>query len=269
MRGRLLAVAILIAFPAAPLSAQDLGSAVRESYRTNLRMLEEVADSAVDDLLEGFHSPGKTLLVEAASDHEANWFIESLLLSRLSDMGYTAFLKETPESAAAEDSLSAADSLAAADSSAVSGPGTGPRARTGPGARNPSGARTPPAARTEPAGPAPESEHVFRYRVVELGVSYPDSYRKNILGSRQVQRLAKVNLNARLLEGRRERVLWSGTGDAALSDIVPSGKLSLLEGESTFTRPTLTGKGLSGLVEPALVTGIVAGLIYLFYTNQN
>ena len=70
--------------------------------------------------------------------------------------------------------------------------------------------------------------------------------------------------------GEREDVIWVGNGDVERLDVVPASKLPLLEGQAfPFTRPSLETRGLGGLVEPALVSGIVAGLIYLFYTNQN
>ncbi len=235
-------------------SAQDLGSAVEESYPTNLTMLTDAAQAAVKELLVGFNAPpGATLRVESASDHEANWFVENLLLTRLTDLGYSAYLKQAPM-VGPPAPPSAADS-SAADSASVNGPG--PKGRAGAAG---------PAADT---GPAPD-EYVFRYRVAEFGILYPESHRTSPLGSRRVQRLAAVSLYANLLKGRREDVVWVGSGDTERIDVVPAGKLPLLEGKTfPFTQPTLHTRGWGVLVEPALVTGIVAGLIYLFYTNQN
>jgi hypothetical protein len=203
-------------------------------------MLEEVAESAVSELFLGFRaSAGATLLVEAAATNEANWFIEAMILNRLAEAGYSAYLKDLPLGPAIPPEI--ADSLAAAEG------------LTGDDEDLPV-----------------ETDLIFRYRIVEFGLSYPDSYRKSPLGSRQVQRLAAVSVQARLLAGPEERVVWVGAGDATQSDVVPSNRLELLEGEGyPFTEPLLETKGLSGLVEPALVTAIVAGLIYLFYTNQN
>ena len=226
--------------------AQDLGQAVEASYRTNLAMLTEAANSAVDELFAGFNAPaGATLLVEPAADHEAIWFVENLVLAKLTEGGYSAYLKEAPM-VGPEVPAGVVDSTATVPS-------------------------TPAAAATaaELAQPEPRADLVLRYRVAEFGILYPDSHRKSPLGSRRVQRLAAVSLYANLLKGRREDVTWVGTGDAERMDVVPAGKLPLLEGKTfPFAKPVLQTRGLGGLVEPALVTGIVVGLIYLFYTNQ-
>lgn len=236
-----IAPAILLAgvVAATMVSAQDLGQAVESSYPTNLAMLTEAANSAVDELFASFRAPaGATLLVEPADDHEANWFIENLVLAKLTDSGYSAYLKEAPM-VGPDVPAELADSAGAA-----------PKVEEKPAAE-------------------PLAELVLRYRVAEFGILYPESHRKSPFGSRRVQRLAAVSLYANVLKGRREDVTWVGSGDAERLDVVPAGKLPLLEGKTfPFTKPVLQTRGLGGLVEPALVTGIVVGLIYLFYTNQ-
>ncbi len=236
------AILVILALGAAPAGAQDLGQAVEGSYLTNLSMLTEAAESALNELFVGFSAPeGATLRVEAADDHEANWFIENLILTRLTDAGYSAYLKEAPQ--------------------------VGPP--------------VPPQFRDSTATAEGEEEEVkeeeitpgllvLRYRVAEFGIQYPETHRTSPLGSRRVQRLAAVSVFANLLRGKREDVIWVGRGDAERMDVVPSGKLPLLEGKTfPFEKPYLAPGGLGALVEPALVTGIVVGLIYLFYTNQN
>ncbi len=219
-------------------AAQELGQAVEGTYPTNLAMLTDAASSAVDELFAGFQAPqGATLLVEPAADHEANWFVENLLLAKLTEAGYSAYLKEAPM-VGPEVPRDLGDSTAVGDAGGT--PAQEPRA-----------------------------ELVLRYRLAEFGILYPESHRKSPFGSRRVQRLAAVSLYANLLEGKREGVTWVGSGDAERLDVVPAGKLPLLEGKTfPFAKPVLETRGLGGLVEPALVTGIVVGLIYLFYTNQ-
>jgi hypothetical protein len=222
---------------APPVRAQDLETAVRESYPTNLTMLGEATRSAVSELFLGFnHPPGAVLLVEPADTHKANWFVENQILSYLSRAGYRAYLRWVP----------------------YEGP-TGAEADS-------VGALVPPPEERR----AQESDLVLRYRIVDFEITYPDNYRKSPLGSRRVQRRATVSVLAHLLQGEREDVTWVGTGDVERLDVVPAGKLPLLEGSAfPFDKPQLQTRGVGSLVEPALVTGIVAGLIYLFYTNQN
>jgi hypothetical protein len=144
------------------------------------------------------------------------------------------------------------------------GPG-GPRRTAGqPGE---GAGRTP---KPEEIIPIPEGEGmVLTFRLIEFGVTYHDSWRRGFLGPRMVERLASVNLYCRLVNGSAEDVLWVGRGKSARLDIVPKSRLDLLEGLSyPFTAPMLRPKPLSRLLEPVLVTGIVGGLVYLFYANQ-
>lgn len=246
--------------------AQDLDTAVRESYPTNLTLLEETTASAVAELLLGFSAPdGITILLESADRHKANWFVENHLLAQLTAAGYHAYLKEITEipelmpngkAETAPDTLGVeADSLEAGD---VEQPDAG------------ESTDLPPAEAGNVVNDESRPEYVLRFRIVEFEIAYPDNYRTSPLGKRKVQRRASVSVLAHLLRGERENVVWVGTGDVERMDVVPASKLPLLEGPSfPFDPPALETHGIGSLVEPALVTGIVAGLIYLFYTNQN
>ena len=246
--GLVLIVAGVVASPGGS-PAQDLGSAVRESYSTNLHLLAEATRSSVAELFLGFSAPeGATLLVEGAGDHEAGWFVENHLLSHLTQTGYHAYLKPGDLIGPGLPATDAGDSLTGAADSA----------------------RPPLDQPAAEADELPHPEYVLRYRVVHFELSYPNQYRKSPLGARNVQRRVSVSIFAQLLKGEREDVIWVGNGDVERLDVVPASKLPLLEGQAfPFTRPNLETRGLGGLVEPALVSGIVAGLIYLFYTNQN
>jgi len=276
----------------APLAlGQDLGQAVIESYPTNLALLTQVSQGAVSQMLMGFQAPANArVLVEAADQNEANWFIEDLILRRLSGWGYQPFLKSPspvpesktsgsatsatpskPASPPAESPASLADAMGQSRPDSTGGPGNvagdtsavGDAATTG---EDSTAVVSPPSL----APPEERPEYVLRFRVVQFDLSYPKSYRTSPFGSRKVQRRASVSLVSHLLQGGRQEVVWGGHGEVERIDVVPQNKLSLLEGTSfPFEEPTLETKGWGALVEPALVIAIVAGLIYLFYTNQN
>jgi hypothetical protein len=257
-----------------PAPAQDIATALESSYPTNLNMLTGAASAAVNELFLNFTLPeGSSLLVESEAQHEGQWFVQNLLLNRFTESGFTVYLKHTeppPESPApapesrraarpgvadttAPADTAALDSAAAETASALAEPDPDPEPEPEPDRR-----------------PIPKTDYIFRFRVAECALAYPSSYKKSPLGSRTVQRQASVSLFATLLHGEREDVVWVGRGDAERLDLVPAGKLSLLEGKTfPFTKPVLRTRGMGTYVEPALVTGIVAGLIYLFYTNQN
>ena len=251
--------------------AQDLETAVSESYPTNLTLLEETTKSAVAELFLGFSAPeGITILLESADTHQANWFVENHVLAHLTGAGYQAYLKEITEIPGIlpdQEPDAELDSLGVdADSVGVDSVGVGDDEQLIEGLEE----DPPPEDVEDTVDDEPRPEFVLRFRIVEFEVAYPDNYRTSPLGSRKVQRRASVSILAHLLRGQRENVVWVGNGDVERMDVVPSSKLPLLEGPSyPFDAPALETRGMGSLVEPALVTGIVVGLIYLFYTNQN
>lgn len=287
---------------ASPATAQDLETAVQESYPTNLVLLRDATRASVAELFIGFSAPaGETLLVEPDGDNPANWYVENQILAHLTESGFHAYLRQPsprtqPETAAspperedskplgprarreAEEAAKAAqeqqpqslgDAMQTAGDSSAVVPDSARRDAQSPAegkAAPGSDAGTP----AQPAADLPHPEYVLRYRVLHFAISYPKNYRTSPLGSRKVQRRVSVSLVASLLRGARENVVWVGDGSSERLDTVPAGKLSLLEGtDFPFTQPVLETRGLGRLVEPALVSGIVLGLVYLFYTNQD
>ena len=260
--------------------AGEIDTAVRESYATNEAMLTQATTAAVSKLFLGFNvPPGSSLRVEPATDHKANWFVEAHLLAFLSEAGYQAYLAKLSEPAnraagAAGDSAAEAGrdtvEAAAGDSAAEAGRDT-VEAAAGDSAATVDASRTVSAVGEPLEAPsAPEPDYVLRYRVVLCELSYPEKYRTSPLGASKVQRRASVSLQAQVLRGKREDVVWVGKGSVERVNLVPAGKLDLVAGTNfPFNPPALESKSMSSYVEPVLVTGIVAGLIYLFYANQD
>lgn len=148
--------------------------------------------------------------------------------------------------------------------STIPGPG-------GPGPRRAANGSA--AAVQEVLNPVPEGEGlVLTFRLIEFGVTYHDTWRRGFLGQKVVERLASVNVYCRLVSGSAENVLWVSGGKSERLDIVPKSKLDLLEGQPNsypFDAPTLPPQPFSRILEPALVAGIIGGLVFLFYSNQN
>lgn len=299
----LFASAVLWLAGAAQAGADDLETAVRQAYPTNEGLLTQATTSAVARLFLGFKVPeGSSLRLESASENKANWFVETHILSYLSQAGYTAYMARPhgrPELPTGPDAQSrtlppvrpkpAAGSLSAAlDSTKAHGsdtvlnqPGT-PESTLSVAAdtlSEPDTLVAPPTQGTdsqvetaEPLNidPGSDADYVLRYRVVLCELTYPEKYRTSPLGSRKVERRASVSLVAQLMQGPRQDVVWVRQGNAEQVSVVPAGKLNYLAGtDFPFNPPPLEQKGIGGYVEPMLVTGIVAGLIYLFYANQN
>lgn len=272
-------------------------------FDTNLGLVERATEEAVFKALDGLRlPPGSEIRLHSLTNHEAAWFVEDFIARFLSDRGFKVFLVKQDAAGAgaaaprgagapsaggsladaiaaqarADSAAAAADTTGAAvnerdqpdepPSNVTPGPGgPGPRARAG-------GAGAAPGA-PEVLNPVPEGEGlVLTFRLIEFGVTYHDSWRRGFLGQKVVERLASVNVYCRLVSGSAENVLWVGGGKSERLDIVPKSKLDLLEGQGSsypFKRPELPPQPFSRILEPALVAGIIGGLVFLFYSNQN
>jgi hypothetical protein len=269
-------------------------------FDTNLGLIERATTEAVDQALEGLKlPPGSDILLHGLTANDGNWFVEDFLARRLGERGYNVHLAKprveaqatppappvSPTTGAApslKDMLKqtnsndpiTADSLAIADSMNVDSTLAGTPPPATPAAPGPAARAAAALAANKDSGeliPGPDVEGlVLTFRLVEFGVTYHDSWRRGFMGPRVVERLASVNLYCRLVSGGPENVVWVGRGKAERLDIVPKSKLDLLEG-LTYPfqpKPVLKQEPLSRFLEPALVTSIIGGLVYLFYSNQ-
>ena len=109
---------------------------------------------------------------------------------------------------------------------------------------------------TDTAGPT------LTYRIVELGITYQDK-------SQSVERVATVRIAYSLTQGGAGRILAAGDGQGTAGDQVPASLLVGLE-TSEIVPVKLPPKESLGsrLLEPALLSAVVAGLIYLFYASK-
>lgn len=273
-------------------------------FDTNLGLIERATTDAVDQALEGLSlPPGSDILLHGLTANDGNWFVEDFLARRLNERGYKVHmakprtdapagtsappiptggtttgaatsLQDLLKQSSGKDAI-AADSLAIADSMNVDSTAAAPpQPSGGAGTPGPKAKAAAAAALNADSGeliPVPEGEGmVLTFRLVEFGVTYHDSWRRGFMGPRVVERLASVNLYCRLVSGGPENVLWVGRGKSERLDIVPKSKLDLLEGLTYpfLPKPALRQEPLSRFLEPVLVTSIIGGLVYLFYSNQ-
>jgi hypothetical protein len=116
--------------------------------------------------------------------------------------------------------------------------------------------------------PACTGQEILYYRVVDLDLIYLSSRRKHLFGPLLVHREARLRLLMHLGKDDGE-ILWTGEAQRTKEDWVPAKMLEYVEGESLpFISPQLKPDGWSRIAEPALLSAVVGGLIYLFYTTQ-
>jgi len=122
---------------------------------------------------------------------------------------------------------------------------------------------------TTPA-PANPGNLVLTFQNVAFGISYPDVYRSHLVGGKHVKRTAGVRVHATLTDGGSGRVLWVGEAARERADEFEFGDSARVEqGLYQFSRPVLPGSSWGKIAEPVFVTGIIVGLIYLFFSNQS
>jgi len=112
-------------------------------------------------------------------------------------------------------------------------------------------------------------EVVLEYQLLTFSLSYPKVYRAHLIGGKRVKRRADVHILASL-SGERGAVGWVGEASREESDQFAHDALGRIEeGAYQFTRPGVPSSGWGKYVEPVVVTGIIVGLVYLFFSNQS
>jgi len=123
------------------------------------------------------------------------------------------------------------------------------------------------------AAPAPApaaDEVVLQYQAIAFGVRYPDTYRSFWVGGKNVIRRADVRVLATLTDTANGSVLWMGEAARDHEDEFSAGDAAAMEqGTYAFAHPAAPTSSWTRFVEPVFVTGIIVGLVYLFFSNQS
>jgi hypothetical protein len=110
----------------------------------------------------------------------------------------------------------------------------------------------------------------LEFQALEFRLAYPKIYRAYLIGGKQVERRADVKIHAKLLDPVDESVVWVGEASRSHKDKFPYGDRSEMEeGLFGFTKPPIDPPNWGRIIEPVVVSGIIVGLVYLFYSNQN
>ncbi len=116
-------------------------------------------------------------------------------------------------------------------------------------------------------GEAPLPQTELFYKILELRISYPKQRRHRVLGTKWVSRLAQVKISVQLASSGR--VVWLDDIKASIKDEFPRRSLSWVEDDSyPFTKTEFKERDWNRLLEPAIVSAVVGGLVYLFYSNR-
>ncbi len=122
------------------------------------------------------------------------------------------------------------------------------------------------------AGPAGLNRRPMKleFQALEFNLAYLKVFRSYLIGGKQVSRRAGVKIYARLLDPVDESVVWVGEASRSHKDQFPySVRSEVEEGLFEFTKPQITPPNWGRIIEPVAVSGIIVGLVYLFYSNQS
>jgi hypothetical protein len=121
--------------------------------------------------------------------------------------------------------------------------------------------------RSKPDSSAP----VLEFEVVDLGLAYVDTHRRMLIGGQKVEREARARVFARLVGSGGQGIVWADQASARTRDEVDRDLLSELEERNPpdYAKATLPPARWNKLVEPIVVSGIVVGLILLFFSTQS
>jgi len=111
---------------------------------------------------------------------------------------------------------------------------------------------------------------VLKYRLLNFTLAYPDVYRSWLIGGKRIKRRANLTVATTLVDPRDGSVLWVGESSREYNDEFDNSDRGLVEeGNFSFTKPAVPSGGWGKYVEPVFVSGIVVGLVYLFFSNQD
>ena len=111
---------------------------------------------------------------------------------------------------------------------------------------------------------------LLEFQNVVFSVKYVDTSRSHLVGGKRVEREAGVRVLATLSEAASGKVVWVGEAAREATDEFDYSEATRVEaGTYVFTHPVMPSGGWGKYAEPVFVTGIIVGLIYLFFSNQS
>ena len=111
---------------------------------------------------------------------------------------------------------------------------------------------------------------VLQFQNVVFDLKYVDAHKSHVIGGKRVDRRAAVRMVTTLTDPSNGRVVWVGEAERSQSDDIDYSDAARIEqGAYKFNQPVVPSAGWGKYAEPVFVTGIIVGLIYLFFSNQS
>ena len=109
----------------------------------------------------------------------------------------------------------------------------------------------------------------LEFETIAFTLRYPEIYRSRLVGGKNVKRAAELRVLAKLVEPENGFVVWMSEASKSYSDQFSYDDIEDVEASLyDFTKPPRDSRNWGKIVEPVVVSGIIVGLIYLFFSNQ-
>ena len=116
--------------------------------------------------------------------------------------------------------------------------------------------------------PLGSNAKVLNYRLIQLKIDYPKVGRNGFLGKKIITRQGQVKAFLYFID-REGKILWQEKINQKKIDKIDFNNLKEIENRNyPFLYSDLPSSATKKYVEPALVTAVVGGLIYLFFANR-
>lgn len=107
------------------------------------------------------------------------------------------------------------------------------------------------------------------FQVIRMSLAYTRIGRRYWFGAKEVERFSEIGIFAQLADLDSGDIVWVGDAQKKRQDTIRYDQLRAVEEQYAFTKPNRDEMRWSRLVEPIIVTGIISGLVYLFFSNQS
>lgn len=105
---------------------------------------------------------------------------------------------------------------------------------------------------------------ILSYRILELGLSSQAS----LVGDK-VTRYSHLSMALNFSQGSDQTLYWQDEVSAQVQDVVRKNEMKLLQHSSyKFAKTEVKEQSWGKFVEPVIVTTVLGGLIYLFFSNR-
>lgn len=245
-------VAVACGVFAAVISAAGVRAA--ENVASNIDLMEQLTASVVGELHGKFNGSvnGRAVQLKPAGNTEDYIFVTNVFREELMRLG-----------------VSTVDPANALPVNPSTPPATG--AVVMPDSTTPA---TPPQSGATISSPPSSGDAIpllLQYQNVIFDLRYVDSHRSFLIGGKRVERHASVRIITTLTDpADGGRVVWVGEAAREHNDEVDyDDAVRMEQGTYKFGQPVVPSGGWGRYAEPVFVTGIIVGLIYLFFSNQS